>query len=157
MRVPRRSRYPSGERGSSSDWRSCDEQGGSTERDSSISWGSASERGSATVTALATIAALMTVFVGLLLVAGVMVARGQAQTAADLAALAAARSLLDGGVAPCGRAAAVADANGAELVSCTVAGEEVVVAARAPVVWGGRITGLQASANARAGPEPPGS
>nr|NLD41618.1 pilus assembly protein TadE [Actinomycetales bacterium] len=109
------------------------------------------------MTALATMAALLTVFAGLLLVAGVMVARGTAQTAADLAALAAARSLLDGGPSPCGRAGAVAGANGAALVSCVAAGEEVTVTARAPVVWGGRATGLHAAANARAGPEPPGN
>lgn len=114
--------------------------------------GEESERGSATVTAAATILALLVVFSGLLLVAGALGARGLAQTAADLGALAAARILVDGGGDPCGRAATVVGANGARLESCVIEGVTVVVSASRPVQWAGRPTEFTASAVARAGP-----
>ncbi|HHW83724.1 MAG TPA: flp pilus-assembly TadE/G-like family protein [Actinomycetales bacterium] len=113
-----------------------------------------SERGSATITAAATIGAMLVVLLGLLLVFGVMVARGRAQTAADLGALAGTRSLLDGGGSPCGVAADVVRANGGEVGACEVAGETVTVTARVPVVWLGRSAGFHAGAVARAGPGP---
>lgn len=103
--------------------------------------------------ALATVAALLTVLTGLLLVAGVMGARGRAQAAADLGALAAAQAVLRGESDPCARAATVAAANRADLVDCSLVGEYATVAVRAAVVWVGRTTGLHAGASARAGPE----
>ncbi|MDO5495973.1 MAG: flp pilus-assembly TadE/G-like family protein [bacterium] len=109
------------------------------------------ERGSATVTGLATIAAMLIVLSGLLLVAGTMAARSQAQTAADLGALAAAQALQRSG-APCTVAGGVVRANGGEVSECAVAGEEVVVTARVPVRWLGRTAGFHSVASARAGP-----
>ncbi|HZK04635.1 MAG TPA: Rv3654c family TadE-like protein [Actinomycetaceae bacterium] len=113
-----------------------------------------SESGSASVTALATIAAMIVVLSGLLLVAGVMGARGMAQTAADLGALAGARVHADGTGDPCVQARAVVEANGGRLQLCGASGADVIVVVGVDVRWKGRPTGLTASASARAGPSP---
>lgn len=113
------------------------------------------ERGSATITALATIAAALIVLIGLMLVSGVAAARGRAQSAADLSALAAARALHNLQGDPCAIAARVVWANGAILTGCATEGVDVVVSAAVGVEWMGRATGLTASASARAGPADP--
>ncbi len=81
-----------------------------------------------------------------------VVARHQAQAAADLGALAAAVHALEGPEAACARAARIVSANDARMVSCEVAGLEAVVTAEAdPVGLAGVMAG-SARASARAGP-----
>lgn len=79
---------------------------------------------------------------------GAMLARQQAETSADLGALAGAAAVLQGSDAACGKAARVVVANRGRLISCSVAGLDVLVEAEVPVpTFGGT-----ASARARAGP-----
>lgn len=116
------------------------------------------ERGAATVFALALATVLM--MVGLAVAwAGAAVARHRvAQSAADLAALAGAQAVQDGGAeggtkggAPCAVAAEVAAANRARLSACSLRGDDVWVSVEldAPPLLGrsGTLTG-----QARAGP-----
>jgi secretion/DNA translocation related TadE-like protein len=112
--------------------------------------GRASERGSASVLALPLLGALAVTTVLLGLVAGAVVAQRQAAAAADLAALAGAAALQAGGDG-CAEAAAVTVRNGAEVVSCLVAGAELRVTVRAETaaLFGRSLT---VSARARAGP-----
>lgn len=81
---------------------------------------SGSDRGSMTVVMLGVIAGALVLAV---LVGGLVrgiTARGQAQAAADLAALAAAEVAAVGGPAPCATARQVAVRNGAALASCAI-------------------------------------
>ncbi|MPV38724.1 hypothetical protein GB881_17045 [Georgenia subflava] len=116
--------------------------------------GGARERGSGTVLGLALVAVLLVLTLTVVGVARAVHARGTAQTAADLGALAAATALHRvGGPAgdPCAVAGEVVVANEAELVGCTVTGDEVRVTTRVPIIGA---TGelLLARATARAGP-----
>ena len=79
------------------------------------------ERGAATVLAVSFLGVLVLVGAALGVVAAMVVAHRAAESAADLAALAGAGALADGGD-PCAAAAAVATGNGARLDSCTTAG-----------------------------------
>lgn len=98
---------------------------------------------------LATLAALAAAL------GGVAVARQRAASAADLAALAAAEHLLSGGSSACARADEVAARVRARVVACRVEGQAVrVVAQVRPPGPLGRLG--TASAQARAGPAPPG-
>jgi len=108
------------------------------------------ERGAATVLTLAFLGVLVLVGAALGVVAAMVVAHRTAQSAADLAALAAAQSLVDGRDA-CGAAASVANDNGAVLTGCAVDGREVRVTL---LVAGPRWLGQPADlvAEARAGP-----
>lgn len=108
------------------------------------------DRGSATVPAVACLMVLLLVGAALGAVAALVVAHRSAQSAADLAALAAAGALARGAEA-CGAADAVADANGGRLTGCTLAGREARVTVLVP---GPRWLGLAADpeAEARAGP-----
>ncbi|MFF2142049.1 Rv3654c family TadE-like protein [Kitasatospora sp. NPDC058190] len=113
------------------------------------------DAGSATVWLLALAMLGTAVFAATIAVGAVVAARHRAESAADLAALAAADRLLlepDGG---CGRAAGIAAAQGAGLVSCSVdrSADAVEVVAEVPV--GGLPVHLPvgpARARARAGP-----
>lgn len=123
----------------------------------------ASEQGSGTVLAVAGIM-LLGVFIALILaLSAVGVARTQAATAADLAALAAAdsaRGLVPGAPDPCTVAAEVAATHQVELASCEVGGEyptEVQVTIRKEVELLAqsralRLPTLTATMHARAGP-----
>lgn len=122
--------------------------------------GKAPDRGSASVLALAILAVIvMTAGIAVAL-SHVAHARGQAQGAADLAAIAAAQALHDPRIIadPCQRARQVVEANGAALESCDVQGRDVRVVASVVVrgldgsEWW---AGLRASARALAGPAPP--
>ncbi|WP_375401426.1 Rv3654c family TadE-like protein [uncultured Amnibacterium sp.] len=86
------------------------------------------DRGAAGVLAVAVVVALATVFVAIGTLAGVLIAHRSAQAAADAAALAGADTALGAapGV-PCGRAAAVAVADGAHLDDCVQHGGVVRV------------------------------
>jgi secretion/DNA translocation related TadE-like protein len=77
----------------------------------------------------------------------VVVARHRAQAAADLAALAAAARLPQGGSAACARATVVAREMRVGGIECQVDGLDVIVTAEVPVAF----TGV-AKAFARAGP-----
>ncbi|WP_338060143.1 Rv3654c family TadE-like protein [Mycobacterium ostraviense] len=75
------------------------------------------------------------------------VARHRAQAAADLAALAAAAHLPEGGPAACARATAVTQAMGVGDAACAIRDLDVVITVEIPVAFGG-----VARAAARAGP-----
>ncbi|MCW2761150.1 MAG: pilus assembly protein TadE [Marmoricola sp.] len=107
------------------------------------------EDGAGTVLAVAMMGLLVTVTVGVSGAVGVVAAHRRAQSAADLASLAGAGALQDGGD-PCQRAGVVAERNGAELRGCDVDGWDVaVVVARAVRLPGGE---LDLEARGRAGP-----
>lgn len=101
--------------------------------------------------AVAMIAVLIFIGSAVTVLAVARTARHEAETAADLAALAGAVDVMTLAADPCGSAAAVAQANGALLTSCQVVGEEVRVVVSRPVSFGGLALGT-ASARARAGP-----
>lgn len=104
------------------------------------------DRGSASVLVLALVAVTVALATLLGLLASAHAARGRAQAAADLAALAGAQRALTGGAA-CGLAREVAARNGAGLDRChELPGAVVEVAASVSGVWG------VATAAARAGP-----
>lgn len=111
------------------------------------------EAGAATVLVVALAGLLVLVGAAVAGAVGLVSAHRAAQSAADLAALAGATALEHdgGGATACGKAAAVADANQARLVSCHVAGDDVTV--RVSVTahpWAAMSPELAASA--RAGP-----
>ncbi|MGK5532844.1 Rv3654c family TadE-like protein [Streptomyces sp. URMC 129] len=104
------------------------------------------DRGSATVWAAASGALLCLVFAALLALGQVTAARQRAAGAADLAALAAADRALAGAETACGLARRVAEAQGARLTRCHVAGEIADLTAEA------RAGPYAVRARARAGP-----
>ena len=108
------------------------------------------ERGAVTVFAVACLAVLLLIGSALGVVAAMVRAHRSAQAAADLAALAAA-SAVARGRDPCGSAAQIAAANGAELQSCEIDGQDAVVTVE---VTGPRWLGQEGdlTAEARAGP-----
>lgn len=86
------------------------------------------ERGAGTVFVLALVAVVLTVAMAVAACAGLLVAHRQAQSAADLAALAGAVAAGRGGDA-CAAAGEVAALNAARLASCEVDGPRVRVRA----------------------------
>jgi len=80
-----------------------------------------------------------------------IVARHRAQSAADLAALAAAVHLAEGPDPACGQARRIASANRARLVSCRVVGSDVIVTTEVRPAGVAALAGV-ARAHARAGP-----
>ncbi|WP_372735450.1 Rv3654c family TadE-like protein [Nocardioides sp.] len=108
------------------------------------------ERGAATVMAICFLSVLMLVGSACGLAIGLVADLRRAQSAADLAALAGAGAIGQG-EDPCGRAAAVARANGAHVESCLTSGSSILVTV---VVPGADWLGLHADlrGQARAGP-----
>lgn len=108
------------------------------------------QRGSATLLAVSFLGVLLLVGAALGVVAAMVWSHRVAQSAADLAALAGATQLQQG-ADPCAGASQIAADNGADLVSCVVHGQEVMVAV---TVSGPRWLGQRGdlSARARAGP-----
>lgn len=108
------------------------------------------EQGAGTVLAVAMMGLIVTVTVAAAGVVGVIASHRTAQAAADLAALAGAAALQDGGDA-CAKAADVADRNRAQLDGCVVDGWNVavVVTAQTSPLPGGV---LDLRARGRAGP-----
>ena len=107
-------------------------------------------RGSASLFAVSCLTVLLLLGAALGVVAALVHAHRAAQSAADLAALAAATAI-GRDTDPCAAGAATATANGARLVGCSVVGEEATV--RVQVTgphWLGQTADL--SAAARAGP-----
>lgn len=83
-----------------------------------------------------------------------VIARHRAQSAADLAALAAANALPAGPQAACAQAKRITDAANARLVHCGVANLDILVTVEIPVPL--RVPGNRAAqAHARAGPADP--
>lgn len=117
----------------------------------------ARERGAGAVMVLGIVAAVLLLGVGLAALASAQHARGAAQVAADLGALAGAAALRDG-YDECARASAVVDRNGAETTSCTVPEAGVVrVEVRSATRLPGAFSSLGAArAAARAGLRIPG-
>lgn len=113
------------------------------------------ERGAGTVLILGIVGAVLVLAIGIAGLGAAQNARGAAQAAADLGALAGATALRDG-FDPCGTATAVVVRNGAEAASCEVLGAGVVrvVATRMPAGVAGALGGAlgPARASARAGP-----
>ena len=108
------------------------------------------ERGAASLLVVACLALLLLVGAALGVVAAMVRAHRSAQSAADLAALAAAEAHQRGSPA-CEAATTIATANAAELTACTVEGQDVHVTV---LVTGPRWLGQQGDlvAEARAGP-----
>ncbi|SDO90845.1 helicase/secretion neighborhood TadE-like protein [Klenkia soli] len=115
------------------------------------------ERGSATVWTVALAAVLALVGAATVLVGAAVVARHRAGAAADLAALAVAGRAVLGDPAACDTGRAVAQANGADLTSCTVGPDAVVAVEVAVPVQLGPVGVTQAAGRARAGPVPRGA
>ncbi|MDL9937520.1 flp pilus-assembly TadE/G-like family protein [Gordonia sp. ABSL1-1] len=109
--------------------------------------------GSATIVAAFAIAALAAVVVSVLYVGSAVLARHHAQSAADLAALAAASSLAQAHTEPCQVARLLADAQvpPARVTACRVDGDDVQVEVAVRVEMG-RFGIHDATAHARAGP-----
>lgn len=110
------------------------------------------DRGSATVLLLAVVVVALVLALAVVALSRAATARGTAQGAADLAAIAGAEAALLGSGDPCGRATQVARVNGGAVTRCAVAAGgfvevEVAVAVEPWPRW--RTT---ASASARAGP-----
>ncbi|MDT0200558.1 Rv3654c family TadE-like protein [Nocardioides sp. AE5] len=120
------------------------------EPDSRPGPGPGEERGAATVLAVALVGVLVLLGMAGVFVTATGAAHRQAQAAADLAALAAAATLQQGGD-PCEAATTIATANGAEVTDCVVAGSDVVVDVQVsgPEFLG---HGFVPTARARAGP-----
>ena len=109
------------------------------------------DRGSVTVWAAAFAGLIWFSCSAALLYGGAVSARHRVETAADLAALAAAGEVPEGPAAACVRAAAVAARNGGSLRGCRIAGGDVEVVVSRPVSFG-RLGVRTATARARAGP-----
>ena len=113
------------------------------------------DRGSVTIWAAA-LAGLVWLGSSVALVYGsAVVARHRAETAADLAALAAAVHVPDGPAGACAVGARIAARNGGSMRGCEVAGDEVEVVVSRQIRLGG-IGAFTTVARARAGPVKPG-
>lgn len=108
------------------------------------------DSGAMTVTTAFAVAAVLALTLAVLLIARAVVAGHAARSAADLAALAGAHAVREGGDA-CGTAAGIASANGAVTPVCTIDGDDVVVRTEVRVSLG-PLGARSASAVARAGP-----
>jgi secretion/DNA translocation related TadE-like protein len=112
------------------------------------------DRGVATVWAAGAIAVLMSVAVFGLYLGAAMVARHQAESAADLAALAGAATVVAGERYACAQARRVTDRMRVQLVSCRMQEWDVLVdVAARPAGWVGGLGA--ATGRARAGPVAP--
>lgn len=113
--------------------------------------GDRADRGAASVWSMGALAALLSVTVAALHLGGVAVARHQAESAADLAALAGAGRVVAGEQAACERAARITERMRVRLDSCRVRGWDVLVEVSAPPA--GPVSRFGAArARARAGP-----
>ncbi|MEU4363709.1 Rv3654c family TadE-like protein [Promicromonospora sp. NPDC023987] len=141
MRAGRRAAGRDSRRGSACESRRDPERGA----------GSDPERGAGTVLVLGIVAAVLLLAVGIAALGAAQNARGVAQAAADLGALAGATALRDG-FDSCGTAGGAVARNGAEIASCEVLGGGVVrVVVTREASGPGGVLG-KAGASARAGP-----
>jgi secretion/DNA translocation related TadE-like protein len=110
------------------------------------------DEGVATVWAAMAVAVMMIVLVASLHLGAAILARHRAESAADLAALAAARQAVRGEAAACREAASVAGAAGGTVTRCLLAGWDALVEVRMPVAVA--LPGLDSAVGqAMAGPE----
>jgi secretion/DNA translocation related TadE-like protein len=109
------------------------------------------DSGSGTVYVLMVIVLLLAVLAAALMLGQTLVARHQAASAADLAALAAADRALEGSAAACAVAAAIASAQEARITACRLHGEIVEIDAAVSLPAALSRFG-PAKARARAGP-----
>ncbi|WP_405488145.1 Rv3654c family TadE-like protein [Nocardia sp. NBC_00511] len=109
------------------------------------------EAGGVTVTACLALLALLAMTVLVAQVGVVVAARHRVQSAADLAALAAAGALDEGEVAGCRRAGDIAARMEVRVAGCVVRGWDVTVTVRARISVG-PLGVREARATARAGP-----
>jgi len=114
----------------------------------------ASDAGVATVWAATALAALAGVLAVGLHLGSAIVARHRAEAAADLAALAAAGHATDGETAACNEGQRVAEAMGARVALCRLAGWEVLLEAQVPLPFALPGTST-ATGRAHSGPAPP--
>ena len=109
------------------------------------------DRGSATVWTAGAVAVVLVIAVAGMHLGGVLLARHRAESAADLAALAAAGRSVAGVQVACARASGLAERMTVELVSCRLEGWDALVEVR--VRPGGPLARFgAATARARAGP-----
>jgi secretion/DNA translocation related TadE-like protein len=108
-----------------------------------VTTGRRGEDGAGAVLAVAMMGLLVATTVGTSGAVGVVASHRRAQSAADLAALAGASALQDGGD-PCGRAAVIARRNGAELRRCDTRDWQVAVVVSRAVRLPGSAFGLEA-------------
>ncbi|WP_327143306.1 Rv3654c family TadE-like protein [Nocardia sp. NBC_01327] len=113
--------------------------------------GSGDESGGVTVVACVALLALLTLTVLVAQVGVAVAGRHRAQSAADLAALAAAAGLDRGTAAGCARAEEIARRMGVRIVGCTVAEWDVTITVEARMTLGPLGT-RSVRAMARAGP-----
>jgi secretion/DNA translocation related TadE-like protein len=109
------------------------------------------DRGSMTIWAAALASMIWLGSSAALLYGSTVADRHRSESAADLAALAAAVHVPDGPAAACAVGARIAARNGGTLRGCTVVGEEVEVVVSRRLSVGG-VGGFSAVATARAGP-----
>jgi secretion/DNA translocation related TadE-like protein len=109
------------------------------------------DRGSATLLAVAMMALILAVVGAAMVVGAAVIARHRAQSAADLAALAAAGRLAQGQSTACEWAVSVADRMNARVTACAVESLDVVVTVDVDAALGRWGMGT-ARAVARAGP-----
>jgi secretion/DNA translocation related TadE-like protein len=109
------------------------------------------DRGSVTVWTVAFAGLIWLGCSAALLYGSAATGRHRVETAADLAALAAAVHVPDGPAIACARAATVAARNGGSLRGCRIAGDDVEIVVSRPVSLGGLGVRI-AIARARAGP-----
>ena len=107
------------------------------------------EDGAGTILVVAMLGLLVTVTLATSGVVGVVATHRQAQSAADLSALAGAAALQDGGD-PCRRAGVIATRNGAQLRGCRVEQWNVAVEVTSSMRLPG--ASMDLAARARAGP-----
>lgn len=124
---------------------------GRRDRRASEPWWRAADRGSSTVAGVALVCAAAIMLVALACGGHILMRRSRARAAADLAALAGARSLLEGVDASgaCAAARRAAAGNHADLTACEVDGEDVQVRVDVPTDVP---LVVRVSALARAGP-----
>ncbi|KFI65316.1 Rv3654c family TadE-like protein [Bifidobacterium cuniculi] len=88
------------------------------------------DEGSATMAGAGLVAAAALLLSALAMGGALVVRQAQAQSAADLAALAGAQALWESSSAPCAVAVTVGEANGTNVDSCEVDGDDVQVLVR---------------------------
>lgn len=106
------------------------------------------DRGSASLIAVALIVVLLAAGLGVVAIGSAVIARHRAQSAADLAALAAAGWLAAGHRSACAHASSVAAAMGTAVSDCRISGLDALVTVEATA----GVRGWRAQARARAGP-----
>ncbi|WP_433465247.1 Rv3654c family TadE-like protein [Spirillospora sp. CA-128828] len=114
--------------------------------------GFGADRGSGTVWVVAFSAVIWVVGVAAIMVGGVRGARHRGDAAADMAALAGAARVADGGGAACERAKKIAVESGARLSRCRVRGDEVEVSVTVELKVPMGMGAMRVVSRARAGP-----